>query len=81
MDARHVNAIVHSARSPESIWWHRLRFVLGMAQMAAPVIAVVLLFGVGVTPISLTAVVVASSVTSISVMLFGSRRHDRRDRV
>jgi ABC-type enterobactin transport system permease subunit len=51
-----------------------------MAQMAASVVAVVLLFGVGVTAISLTAVVVASSLTSLSVMLFGSRRN-RRDRV
>jgi phosphoenolpyruvate-protein kinase (PTS system EI component) len=52
----------------------------GMAQMAASVVAVVLLFGVGVTAISLTAVVVASSLTSLSVMRFGSRRN-RRDRV
>jgi hypothetical protein len=55
-------------------------FVLGMAQMAASVVAVVLLFGVGVTAISLMAVVVASSLTSLSVMLFGSRRH-RRERM
>ena len=48
--------------------------------MAASVVAVVLLFGVGVTAISLTAVVVASSLTSLSVMLFGSRRH-RRERM
>jgi hypothetical protein len=69
-----------ASRSPDSVWWGRVRFVLGMAQMAASVVAVVLLFGVGVTAISLTAVVVASSLTSLSVMLFGSRRH-RRDRV
>jgi hypothetical protein len=79
MGARHMNTVVHSARSPGSIWWHRLRFVLGMAQMAAAVIAVVLLFHVGVTAISLTAVVVASSLTSVSVMLFGSRRRHGRD--
>lgn len=81
MDARHMNTVLRSARSPESIWWSRLRFVLGMAQMAAAVVAVVLLFGLGVTAISLTAVVVASSLTSLSVMLFGSRRHGRRGRV
>jgi hypothetical protein len=76
-----MNPVVRSASSPESIGWHRLRFVFGMAQMAAAVVAVVLLFNVGVTAISLMAVVVASSLTSVSVMLFGSRRHDRRDRV
>jgi hypothetical protein len=81
MRVRHMNTILHSAKSPESIWWDRLRFVLGMAQMAAAVVAVVLLCNVGVTAISLTAVVVASSLTSVSVMLFGSRRHDRRDHV
>jgi hypothetical protein len=75
-----MNTVRRSASSPESIWWHRLRFVLGMAQMAAAVIAAVLLFNVGVTTISLTAVVVASSLTSLSVMLFGSRHHRRRTR-
>lgn len=80
MRARHLNTVVHSPRSPDSIWWGRVRFVLGMAQMVASVFAVVLLFGVGVTAISLTAVVVASSLTSLSVMLFGSRRR-RRERV
>lgn len=49
--------------------------------MAAAVVAVVLLFTEGVTPLSLTAVVLASSLTSVSVMLFGSRRNHRRDRV
>jgi hypothetical protein len=81
MRVRHTNTVLRSARSPESIWWDRLRFVLGMAQMAAAVVAVVLLCNVGVTAISLIAVVVASSLTSVSVVLFGSRRHDRRDHV
>jgi hypothetical protein len=52
-----------------------------MTQMAAAVVAVVLLYTVGVTALSLIAVVAASSVTSVSVMLFGSRRSHRRDRV
>jgi nicotinamide riboside transporter PnuC len=52
-----------------------------MAQMAASVVSVVLLFEVGVTALSLTTVVVASALTSLSVMLFGSRRQDRRNRV
>jgi hypothetical protein len=80
MGTRHMSTVLRSAPSPESAWWGRVRFVLGMAQMAASVVAVVLLFGVGVTAMSLTAVVVASSLTSLSVMLFGSRR-SRRDRV
>lgn len=80
MRARHMNTVLHSARSPDSVWWGRVRFVLGMAQMGASVVAVVLLFGAGVTAISLTAVVVASSLASLSVMLFGSRRH-RRERM
>ena len=80
MRARHMNTVLHSSRSPDAVWWGRVRFMLGMAQMAAAVAAVVLLFGVGVTATSLTAVVVASSLTSLSVMLFGSRRN-RRNRV
>jgi len=79
MRARHMNTVLHSSRSPDSVWRGRVRFVFGMAQMAASVVAVVPLFGVGVTAISLTAVVVASSLTSLSVMLFGSRRN-RRER-
>jgi hypothetical protein len=67
MRVRHMNPAVRSASSPESIWWHRLRFVLGMAQMAAAVVAVVLLFNAGVTAISLMAVVVASEGLSLSV--------------
>ena len=55
MGTRHTSSALRSAPSTESVWWGRVRFVLGMAQMAATVVAVVLLFGVGVTPISLTA--------------------------
>ena len=40
-----------------------------------------LLFTAGVTRLSLAAVVLASLSTSLSVMLFGSRRSERRDRV
>ena len=56
-----MNTVLHSSRPRDSVTWGRVRFVLGMAEMAASVVAVVLLFGVGVTAISLTAVVVASS--------------------
>lgn len=78
MRARPLNTAIHSGESHESIWRDRIRFGLGMAQMAAAVVAVVLLFTEGVSTISLTAVVVASSLTSVSVMLFGSRRNHRR---
>jgi ABC-type enterobactin transport system permease subunit len=49
--------------------------------MALAVVAMVLLFTAGVTPLSLAAVVLASLLTSLSVMLFGSRRSERRDRL
>lgn len=80
MRARPLNTAIHPGEADESLWWNRIRFGLGMAQMAAAVVAVVLLFTEGVSTISLTAVVVASSLTSVSVMLFGSRRNHRRDR-
>ena len=80
MRARPMNAAMHSTDSPESVRWARVRFVLGMSQMAAAVVAAVLLATWGVTSISLAAVVIASSLTSVSVMLFGSRRNRRRDR-
>lgn len=79
MRVRSAHSALHSDDSHESLRWGRIRFVLGMAQMAAAVFAVVLLVTVGVTPLSLTAVVVASSLTSVSVMLFGGRRSHRRD--
>lgn len=81
MGPRHTNTVVRSSRSPESLRWTRIRFVLGMTQMATSVVAVVLLVGVGVTALSLTAVVLASLLTSLSVILFGSRRDGGRHRV
>ena len=51
-----------------------LRFALGMSQMAAAVVAVILLVQIGVTPLSLTAVVVTSTLSAVSVMVFGGRR-------
>ena len=76
-----MNSAGHSADSSESFRWGRVRFVLGMLQMELAVVAMVLLATVGVTPLSLAAVVLASSLTSLSVMLFGSRRRERRDRL
>jgi hypothetical protein len=54
----------------------RLRFCLGMLQMAGAVIAVVLLLATGVTTVSLLAVVLTSVASSISVLLFGNRREN-----
>jgi hypothetical protein len=53
-----------------------LRGVLGLAQMAGAVTAIVLLARSGVTPAALTAVAVTSLLTTASVVLFGptSRR-------
>jgi hypothetical protein len=79
MRVRPFQTAWRSDDSHESLRWDRVRFVLGIAQMVAAVVAVVLLGTVGMTPFSLTAVVVASSLTSVSVMLFGSRRSHRRD--
>ena len=80
MRARPITTAVHSANSAESLRWARVRFALGMLQMALAVVAMVLLFTAGVTPLSLGAVVLASLLTSLSVMLFGSRRSQRRAR-
>lgn len=58
--------------------WGRLRFLLGMAQMAGAVIAVTLLVEVGVTALSLTAVALTCALTTVSLLLFG--RDERRKR-
>ena len=81
MRAHPMNTALQSASSAESLRWGRFRFVLGMLQMALAVVAMVLLFTVGVTPVSLASVVLASSLTSLSVTLFGGRRRQRRDRL
>ena len=49
----------------------RLRFVLGMAQMATATIALVLLVATGVSGWSIAAAVTACALTSLSVVLFG----------
>ena len=51
----------------------RLRLVLGLLQMTGAAVAAALLYSVGVTALSLGAVVVTTSLTSLSVMLFGSQ--------
>ena len=64
---------IQDDRSRE-IAWAWTRFILGMAQMAAAVVSVVLLIDLGVATASLVAVVVACTLSTISVMLFGRRR-------
>jgi hypothetical protein len=60
--------------------WGIVRFTLGMAQMAAATAAGVLLIETGVSVWSLAAAVVACSLTTTSVLLFGSRRRSPSDR-
>ena len=52
-----------------------IRFALGMTQMAAATVAVVLLFNTGVTTWSLMTAVMACVLTTASVLLFGTPRH------
>lgn len=51
-----------------------LRFVLGMAQMAAASVAAILLIETGVSSWALAAVLVTCALTTTSVLLFGARR-------
>jgi hypothetical protein len=60
--------------------WDAIRFALGMTQMAAATIAVVLLFLTGITTWSLVAAVLACVLTTASVLLFGMPRHARPPR-
>ena len=54
--------------------WAVVRLLLGMLQMGGAVVALVLVGTVGVTPLSLTVVVVTGLCTTLSVLLFGSRQ-------
>ena len=51
-----------------------LRFILGMAQMAAGTVAAILLIETGVSSWALIAVLVTCALTTISVLLFGAKR-------
>ena len=51
-----------------------LAVALGMTQMAGAVVSLTLLLTGGVTTASLVAVVLTSVMTTVSVLLFGSRR-------
>jgi hypothetical protein len=63
----------HSRRSAD-----RLRFGLGMLQMGAATVAVVLLFLTGLSPVALVVTVFACTLTTISVLLFGAIKTRQR---
>jgi hypothetical protein len=62
----------HAARRREH--WAIARLTLGLAQMCGTLLSLTLLIQVGVDRWSLSAVVVTCAVTSLSVLLFGSRK-------
>lgn len=64
-------------------WWSLLRAALGVLQMFGAALALAMLILVGVTPVSLSVVVITGLLTTVSVLLFGSRmprgvRHQSR---
>lgn len=59
--------------------WGILRFSLGMVQMAAATIALILLVRTGLSPSTLVAAIATCVATTISVLLFGSRPRRRVD--
>jgi hypothetical protein len=60
--------------------WAVFRIVLGQLQIFGATVALVLLFQVGVTPLSLAVVVATGLCTSVSVLLFGSRMARGKDK-
>lgn len=56
----------------------RLRLILGLAQMGGATFSAVVLICSGVNRASLGGVIVTTILTSISVLLFGSRPPDHR---
>lgn len=57
--------------------WNIVRFLLGFAQMGGAVFSITLIILSGVTPHSLIAIVATCVLTTISVLLFGSRSRAR----
>jgi ABC-type cobalamin transport system permease subunit len=62
------------AANDDASRWGIVRVCLGMAQMAGATVAAVLLVETGVSKWSLLAAVIACALTTVSVLLFGSRR-------
>jgi hypothetical protein len=54
--------------------WALVRLVLGLLQMTGAVVSFYLLFSSGMSGLSLSAVVLTCLCTTISVLLFGSRK-------
>lgn len=57
--------------------WSRLRFALGIAQMAGATLALVLLITDGLARSTIYATILTSIVTTVSVLLFGHHRSRR----
>lgn len=55
------------------ITWAIIRYLPGIAQMFGAVFSVILLIQTGVNKYSMVAVVITCALTTISVLLFGSR--------
>src|SRR5262245_31222179 len=53
------------------------RFTLGILQMAGAIFSVTLIFQSGLSGLSLACVVITSFLTTVSVLLFGSRPENR----
>lgn len=54
-------------------WWSVLRLVLGLAQIVGASAAFVLLFGTGISTLTIGFTVATCLLTTISVILFGSQ--------
>lgn len=59
---------------PDDRRWAVLRLALGTAQIVGATSALLLLIQTGLNPWSLGAAVIACTLTTISVLLFGGRR-------
>ena len=66
-----------NARAVDGPRWRRLRFALGVAQMAGAALAMALLMASGITRVTLFATALTSLVTAASLLLFGRHRSRR----
>jgi hypothetical protein len=73
-----VNAGTHSFGDRKKSGMLRLRVLLGIFQMAGVICTITLLIQTGINPISLGSAIVTCSLTSVSVLVFGSHRDKRR---
>jgi hypothetical protein len=66
-----------TAQAEHTRAWAVVRLVLGLAQRGGTVVSLILLICTGITTGSLTAVLLTSLCTTVSVLLFGGRRTGR----